>query len=122
MTIFRLPRFLRRFLRRHMTPMTEESAWSTKDKLAIAYAFIAWNAAGLALYQIFGKGNVHWPVSRGIKDPEEEMIRPGKSFTLTIPLLGPSPMFSSIFSNSICTSSRSPEGECLHSVRTQCFG
>jgi len=60
-----------------MNPMTEESAWSVKDKLSIAYAVIAWNAFGVVCYQMYN-GNVHWPVTAGIRSPEEEAIRPGK--------------------------------------------
>jgi len=78
MAIFKLPRFLRRFFRRNMNPRTEEQVWSAKDKFSIAYAIIAWNAAGYVLWQIFGKKNVHWPVDVGIKNVEEENVRPGK--------------------------------------------
>jgi hypothetical protein len=59
-----------------MNPMSEEKAWSTKDKLAIAYALLAWNAFGIVMYKCYD-GKKHWPVTIGIRTPEEEAVRPG---------------------------------------------
>jgi len=83
MTIFRLPRWLRRLVRRNMNPMEEDQAWKMKDKLAIAYALIAWNACGYVMYQCFD-GKKHWPTAIGIRSEEEDQIRPAISWANTL--------------------------------------
>ncbi|XP_068241846.1 uncharacterized protein [Palaemon carinicauda] len=50
MTFFRMPRFLRRFVRRRTKYIPEEDALSTKRNLSLAYAFIAWNVFGYIAY------------------------------------------------------------------------
>jgi len=73
---FRMPRFIRRYIRRTMHPMAEKKAWDMKTKLSIFYAIIAWNSVGFVVYQMY-KGNKHWPVTHGIRDPAEDAARPG---------------------------------------------
>ena len=77
---FRMPRFVRRYLRRRMHPMAEKDAWSWKTRLSVMYALLAWNSLGFVLYQIY-KGNKHWPTSLGLTTKEEDEMRPGKRTT-----------------------------------------
>ncbi|CAL8099432.1 unnamed protein product [Orchesella dallaii] len=73
---FRTPRFIRRWIRRRMHPMAEESALSTKQKLSYAYIFFAWNAFALVIWQL-SKGNKYWPVTQGLAKKEDfELDRP----------------------------------------------
>lgn len=75
-----VPKWIRRIVRRRMHPMPETKAWDVKQKLSAAYAFFAWNALLIVLYQIY-KGNTHWPVTEGLRSPEEEKVRPCKCFS-----------------------------------------
>ncbi|CAG7834465.1 unnamed protein product [Allacma fusca] len=71
----RMPRFLRRLVRRHMKPVEERKAWTWKERLSMVYALAAWNAGGFVVYQIF-TGNKHWPTTAGITRPEDDSIAP----------------------------------------------
>lgn len=52
-------KWLRRFVRKNTRPIPYTTAETYKSRLSIAYAFIAWNAFGFVLYQVF-KGKADW--------------------------------------------------------------
>lgn len=61
-----------------MKPIPEHKAAAAKRKLAFFYAFFAWNAAGLCLYQVF-KGNPDFATYSGMKSEEDAKMSPGNN-------------------------------------------
>ncbi|KAF7991599.1 hypothetical protein HCN44_008970 [Aphidius gifuensis] len=43
----------RDFMRKRMRPIPKDVALNVKNKLSIVYAFVAWNAATLIVYQLY---------------------------------------------------------------------
>lgn len=58
MALFKF-RWLRRMVRRHTNPIPENSARVWKQRLSLGYAFLAWNAFGFIVWQMF-KGKNDW--------------------------------------------------------------
>lgn len=51
--LFRMPRFIRRFIRRRTAHMSPDRALDLKSKISLLYAFVAWNMCGFIGYQIY---------------------------------------------------------------------
>ncbi|XP_060536363.1 uncharacterized protein LOC132708205 [Cylas formicarius] len=83
MTLFKLPRWLRMYIRSRTGPIEENTAASWKQKLSIAYAIIAWNAFGVVAYNIFS-GKADWAAHYGIKSEEELSQSPGQLWAKTL--------------------------------------
>jgi hypothetical protein len=52
-------KWLRKLIRKKTAPMPFDVASRGKQRLSFIYAFFAWNAFGLVLFQIF-KGKIDW--------------------------------------------------------------
>uniref|UniRef100_A0A0P4VQ32 Putative conserved protein with signal anchor n=1 Tax=Rhodnius neglectus TaxID=72488 RepID=A0A0P4VQ32_9HEMI len=78
MALFRF-RWLRRFVRRHTTPVPQDIALDWKAKLSIGYMLITWNALGVVLYMCF-TGKADWPQYYGLKTEEEANKKPAVYF------------------------------------------
>lgn len=57
MSRFRMPKWVRRIIRRRVSEIHEDRALFMKKNLSLAYAFIAWNTLGYLGYQVY-KGNI----------------------------------------------------------------
>lgn len=66
--------WLRRWIRRSMKPISQDTAHITKKKLSIAYAFFAWNALAIVGYNMYN-GKRDWAAYHGL---EQESGSPGK--------------------------------------------
>ncbi|XP_045611010.2 uncharacterized protein [Procambarus clarkii] len=55
MSLFRMPRFLRRFVRRNTSEIPVDRASQTKQRLSIAYAVVAWHLFGVLVYLVHTK-------------------------------------------------------------------
>ncbi|XP_042237636.1 uncharacterized protein LOC121876525 isoform X2 [Homarus americanus] len=55
MSFFRLPRFIRRFIRRRTSEIPQDRASRVKINLSLAYAFIGWNLFGFLAYMIYSE-------------------------------------------------------------------
>ncbi|KAK7085689.1 hypothetical protein SK128_028564 [Halocaridina rubra] len=53
MTLFRMPRWLRRIIRRSTHPVPEVRAHFLKWRLSLLYVFFAWNLCGVVLYKVY---------------------------------------------------------------------
>lgn len=78
MTLFQL-KWLRRFVRRHTSPIPFNSAEQWKKRLSLGYAFFAWNAFGFVCYQVY-HGRADWAKSAGLKSQEEIDMPPAAAF------------------------------------------
>lgn len=58
MSLFKF-QWLRRKVRKHTNPIPLNVADQWKRKLSLFYAFLAWNAFGLVIYQVY-KGKSNW--------------------------------------------------------------
>lgn len=76
MALFQM-KWLRRFVRRNTSPVPLNVAERWKQRLSIGYAFVAWNAFGFVLYQVY-QGKADWAKSAGLKTQEEFELPPGK--------------------------------------------
>lgn len=76
-------KWLRQFIRRHMTPIPEASAYTWKNRISLLYMLIAWNGFGFVCYMMY-KGKSDW--AKDYKDPEYMKLTPGnfsnKSYVL----------------------------------------
>ncbi|CAG9861930.1 unnamed protein product [Phyllotreta striolata] len=62
--------WLRNLIRKNTNPIPVDKAALWKNRLAIAYALIAWNAFGFVLYQICsGKGD--WATYHGLSEEKK---------------------------------------------------
>lgn len=50
-----LPRFIKRFIRKHSRPKNPQFALEKRSKISLLYAFITWNLLGLVVYKIHKK-------------------------------------------------------------------
>lgn len=82
MALFQM-KWLRKFVRRHSSPIPLNTAELWKQRLSIAYAFLAWNAFGFVCFQVY-KGNVDWAKTAGLKSQEEVNMSPGKFTSFNI--------------------------------------
>lgn len=62
MALFRM-KWLRNLIRRNTRPIEMTTAEVMKRRLAFAYAFLAWNAFGFVIFQIY-KGKNDWALSK----------------------------------------------------------
>jgi hypothetical protein len=64
-----------------MYPVSENKAWTTREKLSVFYAIVAWHALALVGYQLY-MGNKHWPATLGVETTDSKMkdLRPGWLF------------------------------------------
>lgn len=53
MTLFRMPRWIRRIIRRNTSPVPEIQAFLIRRNLSLGYAFVAWNVCGYIGYLIY---------------------------------------------------------------------
>lgn len=69
-------KWLRRFVRRHTSPIPFNRAELWKRRLSLAYMFISWQAFGLVLYLVYtGRGD--WAKYHGLKSEEEAKMTAG---------------------------------------------
>ncbi|CAB0002697.1 unnamed protein product [Nesidiocoris tenuis] len=66
-------RFIRRMIRRRMTPIDQTVAEKWKRRLAIAYGVLAWNLFGVIVYNCYD-GKRDWPLYYGLKSEEEAQV------------------------------------------------
>ncbi len=76
MTLFQL-KWLRNLVRRNTQPLPYSVAHTWKQRLSFGYAFLAWNAFGFVLYNVF-TGRADWAKAAGLKPQEEVDMSPGK--------------------------------------------
>ncbi|CAG9809499.1 unnamed protein product [Chironomus riparius] len=62
-------KWLRRIVRKKTNPIPVDIAHKYKGRLSFVYAFIAWNAFGLVIFQIF-RGKADWADHHGL--PKED--------------------------------------------------
>nr|XP_053626249.1 uncharacterized protein LOC128684156 [Cherax quadricarinatus]XP_053626250.1 uncharacterized protein LOC128684156 [Cherax quadricarinatus]XP_053626251.1 uncharacterized protein LOC128684156 [Cherax quadricarinatus] len=55
MSLFRMPRFLRRYIRRRTSHIPENRALRIKKNLSLLYAAVAWNLFGYIGYLVYSK-------------------------------------------------------------------
>ncbi|KAK4884419.1 hypothetical protein RN001_000690 [Aquatica leii] len=75
--------WLRRFIRRHTSPIPEIRAAQWKQRLAIGYALLAWNAFGYVIYTMY-KGKSDWAQFHNLKSEEELKMTPAQQWTRTL--------------------------------------
>jgi len=63
-----------------MNPISAEKAWTTREKLSVLYAIIAWHALALVGYQVY-HGNKSWPKTMGIDTNEGPDLRPAVQYS-----------------------------------------
>ncbi|XP_063871673.1 uncharacterized protein LOC135106510 isoform X2 [Scylla paramamosain] len=51
--LLRMPRFVRRFIRRRTNRMPVDKAIKMKERFSLAYAFFAWNMFGILAYMMY---------------------------------------------------------------------
>ncbi|XP_053670268.1 uncharacterized protein LOC128720614 [Anopheles nili] len=73
MSLFQQPRWLRKWIRRRMNPMSLDQAHSWKRRLSLFYAIVAWNAFGGVCYMIY-TGRNDWAKFYGLKSDEEAQL------------------------------------------------
>lgn len=79
--LFRMPRFIRRFIRRKTARMPEAKALEIKEKLSIAYAFVAWNLFGYMAYMVYSG---RW--TKQEKEDKEPELSTGRHFAKLLKL------------------------------------
>lgn len=62
-----------------MRPMHEYDAMRMKHRMALLYAFCAWNCVGLVGYYMY-TGRADWAHYYGLETDEQKNVRPGKSY------------------------------------------
>ncbi|XP_046971475.1 uncharacterized protein LOC124538448 [Vanessa cardui] len=72
-----------RIIRRRTKPIPEDVAILWKRRLSLAYGFIAWNAFGVLLYNIY-QGKADWAHYHGLKSDEEKAIPPARAWANTL--------------------------------------
>lgn len=75
MTLFRF-RWLRKYVRRNTNPIPVDRAALWRQRIAIAYSIIAWNAFGFVAYMIY-KGKADWAKYYDVKSEEDVKVSPG---------------------------------------------
>ncbi|XP_064119673.1 uncharacterized protein LOC135224534 [Macrobrachium nipponense] len=71
MTLFRMPRIIRRLIRRRTRHIPERDALTTRKNLSYAYAFLAWNVFGYVAYLCY---------TGRLKKADEDTVSQGRYF------------------------------------------
>uniref|UniRef100_W8CAP0 Uncharacterized protein n=1 Tax=Ceratitis capitata TaxID=7213 RepID=W8CAP0_CERCA len=78
MALFEM-KWLRRWVRRHTSPIPEDNAVLWKRRLSVVYALLAWNAFGFVCYMVY-TGRNDWARYYGFKSEEEAKLTPAQQF------------------------------------------
>ncbi|XP_056637100.1 uncharacterized protein LOC130893099 [Diorhabda carinulata] len=82
MTLFRF-RWLRRYIRRNTNPIPIDRAALWKQRIAVTYSIIAWNAFGFVAYMIY-QGKADWAKYYDVKSEDDVNVSPGHQWAKTL--------------------------------------
>ncbi|KAJ4426667.1 hypothetical protein ANN_26465 [Periplaneta americana] len=76
-------RWLQQLIRKHTNPIPVDRAATTKQKLAVLYMLLAWNAFGFVCYMFYtGRGD--WARYYGYKSEAEAAMPPAQQWAKTL--------------------------------------